>query len=273
MDKQQSYLDDPNYWRLSYQLAAQRLNAFLALGGNWAAEQMAQLEEAIRQADSVPESIVVVMGDLRAQVEEAERQRAAAARAASDLIAAAGDTIKRCAAAIERRGPSVGEQRLLRFLERTVRPCAEIVAAATELHSGELKKADARVERVRKSENSVPLGYRVNYNFACYESDRAGQFPEDRKDDLVRDEGLDRALVDLRRALRKAHGRPRAEIISRAKEDPALATVRDDPDRSERFETLLRLYAVSQKPTAPSSQRRAHGTDSRSAQEGQSAGA
>jgi hypothetical protein len=211
-----AYRDDPNYWRLSYQLAAQRLNSFVASGGTGAGENRdAQLAES----------------------------------GARRLVDEAGEAIARCEQELEDAGArkeDLSTRRLLRFMQRTVKPCAEIVLAATEVR-GEARAAaaDKRVADVRASGINVPLSYRVHYNFACYEADRAGPKPGGGERPPAQEERAERALDDLRAALRKSHGPARTELIARAGTDPSLAPVREDPGHRDRFARLLGLYGLS----------------------------
>jgi hypothetical protein len=211
------YVFDPSYYRLGYQTAAQQLNAARS--------------ELLKSAGAEP-----LDGQVR--VEAARVYEGLALETASRFIAEADRALD----AYGSRGGGRGwwwtghrssldarEERLARFLRRTVKPCLTLVMAGAWAHRGQpqdVRTADAEAEAVRL----VPdLSYRAHYNLACFEATRA-----------TGDEARQtRALADLRTALLRAPGpRRRAELARWARDDPALHTIR----AAHEFTRLVSLY-------------------------------
>jgi hypothetical protein len=248
------YFDDPNYWRLSYQLTALRLNAFVATeqGELSLVDLQAELAELEAEIDGneISSGLASYLDGLRRIVAVRREASAVVASGATELIEEGGREIRRLQSEMdggdEARGSEhLNQRRLRRFLRRTVIPCAEIVMAATELHAGEVEASEARIEEIRRRARSEPFGYRVHYNLACYEAERAGPEPEDGNRDKAREGRATDALADLRAALRMSHGVARMELVARARSDPALGYLqseRTDRERKNRFRRLLDLF-------------------------------
>ncbi len=201
------YLNDANYYRLGYQLAAQEMNVECTLKP---------------QRDSaIPGAMDVLYGEFT-RAETSFPGRGRARDTASRFLADAEATLARYD---EREGAkgwwpfpdklTVPEQRLRRFLQRTVIPCLQLVIAAS-LRDLNPAKAEDWARLVRLAAVAEEVSYRGLYNLACFE---AGAEEETR----VEGEGsAGRALDYLREALGEAPGNRAVELASWARKDPSL---------------------------------------------------
>jgi hypothetical protein len=239
---------DPNYYRLSYHLAAQRVNWFAEAGvgalQNVPGEFLEHGEDVLEQlAQEAPPGVVDLLGQIREAFEHIKRLERAI-EGAKTLIAEANEAIELVEAGVRRRAlpdrsPNPGEERLLRFLKRTVEPCAQVLLAGGEFFRGQREEAEARVTGLRARPESR-FSYRVHYNLACYEATRAAV--EDDPD--VSDARLDRSLEDLRAAFRKAGGQTEVELIQWAETDPSLAPLQTSERHASDFQALLKVYRI-----------------------------
>ena len=235
MSRAARYRDDPNYYRLGYQLAAQQLNRAIASTSTEARASHARA--AFASAESV-------IDDATAKVENYDYTEAMQGRWQS----------------LEPR-----QQRLRRFLKQTVVPCAEVVRAGALLAQG--KKADAErlieplKERAAETTASVPapyrvapsrLSYRVYYNLACYEGTIPPERPSTRMDvrtyagevlagyDVAEPaEPYEQAMSYLFEAFRRCHGRRRGLLARWAELDPAFHAIREDALSGRVFRDLV----------------------------------
>lgn len=206
-----SYRTDPNYYRLAYQLAAQQVNGAICRqqGRSPSTEQdrvaiRSRFEEGLRSAQDVASSTREVIDAYRERQAEYRWWR--------------------------RRGPrklNAREQRLLRFLARTVHPCAVLLAAGALLFLEEEERAEKLAEGIRAGGGRDDLSYRVYYNLACYEAGRGRH---------------EQALEDLRIALHKVSGRRRTSLVQWAGADPSLELIRADSRYRLRFNDLLERH-------------------------------
>jgi hypothetical protein len=208
------YLEDPNFFRLAYQLAAMRLNV------------------AVGQTEPKP-------ADLTRSLVSAD-YTARAARYVLSTYAEKRKRRRRLWLGLRHHTLSPKEERLQRFLAMTVKPAAEIVLAAAERELvPALPRPEALVRAIRtradKSKGEGELGYRVYYNLACYDATRGDR---------------EQALTYLREALVRAKDRHRAELVESAKCDPALKPLRTP---SKQWKTLLAHFTVAEAPKKPAS--------------------
>ena len=206
------YLNDANYYRLGYQLAAQEMNVECAVES--------------RRDRGVLEAVNILYGEFSRIDSRSEHGRTGGRRraraTASEFLRDAETTLDWYA---ERESTNwwwpfpdkltVPEQRLRRFLRRTVIPCRQLVIAATLRDQAPDEAEDwARPVRRRAAEGKV--SYRGLYNLACFE---AGAEEET---DAEEEEGAGPALDYLREALAEAPGDRAAELASWARKDPSL---------------------------------------------------
>ena len=219
MNRSRRYIDDPNYFRLGYQLAALQLNAVLAGGDVRLDGREVSRDELIEASAVSAERVSVDAGDL---LEQYERQTARRFRWSRLWFRAK----------LEPR-----EERLQRFLLETVRPSAELVLAGALRERGDAVAADRIFESIRALASTGTLSYRSFYNLACYEASQGRNYSLDEQRD-----SFAVALDDLRQALRRVHGRRRVEVVRWASEDPSFVSLREDPLFGGRFKDLLARY-------------------------------
>jgi len=263
-----AYLLDVNYYRLRYQLAAQQLGD--ALEHRPAADELtaAPVEPAGRE-DELRRTIA----DASARLERAEaglpevawpdgaRVAQHDAEDLSEVTAATIRTLKeapRTRPLLRRRKPNATQQRLLRFLEETVQPCSELVAAGALAALGEPRKAEKYAAPIRASvledRPSPRPSHRAAYNLACYELAQYNGNGDEATAETVDIRSADRrfrvALRALQIALRRAPShRQRIALIAWAEKDPALAPIAQLPqfhrllERNRVPDTTVRLLA------------------------------
>ena len=197
-------LFDVNYYRLGYQLAAQRANWSLRTGNP---------EDAVDR--------------LVAAVGAAQRVTADATTALNELAARA---TKRRWLGMRAGVLSPREQRLQRFLGETVRPSAAIVAAGSMLLLDDVEASRALSEPVLEQLENNRLSYRALYNVACYFT--AIAFTQ-RSDDFSA------ALDVLRKSLLAAPSRSRQPTAHWARTDPSLGPMRESRGYAQPFTDLL----------------------------------
>lgn len=187
------FLTDPNYYRLSYQLAAQYMSAALS-------------PERHNNAGLVQKAL-----------ETAERLIVEAEQTSEDLA-----TRKRSARKWRPwRALDPAEDRLLRFLDRTIIPCAVLVIAGAFEFMGDPEEAEHHADPIRQRAARANLSYRTLYNLACYEASRIGARMSFHIDvDEPRAVAL--ALAYLDDALTQAPDDRAVELARWAKEDPSL---------------------------------------------------
>ncbi len=211
----QGYLFDPNYYRLGYQLAAQRLNS--------AIQRLAQLRTPTLPEGHDDETQASGVGPqlarLRAEEREVARQKDDIARwrchrelelARDDgleLTARASETIESIANLPGRLSwiglharPNAQQRRLRRFLIETVVPCSELVVAGTFAALQSRGQAERHAGPIREQVKSGRASYRAAYNLACYELAASDGEPSE--------ESTAWALEALRIALKEAPQQP-----------------------------------------------------------------
>ena len=270
IDKQ-PHLAEPNYYRLVYQVAAQRMHAYLTTVSDESSEN------GERDADPV---------------HSIDRATGAGTNEASTLLKAAGidaDRLIKDANSMQAwfrkraeqrwwvRGRRLrsGERRLEKFLSATVLPSTKLLKAGIMVVAGERSEAERLVQPIRdKVLQDADLSYRTAYNLACYEvaaaapnksGGEARGIVEQQELDTAH---LDAALKALREALSGVHGRRRLDLARWAQKDPAMKAlsqcsqtrkptqpsqpVPSQPKKrtyAERFSKLLSDYAPE--PVAP----------------------
>jgi hypothetical protein len=208
------FIEDPNYFRLAYQLAAMEVNAALdskkryRIAGREAApdELLARGEEDAHVVIDQADRLLELYAGKKSRPRRVLRWRHA------EL--------------------SSREERLERFLTRTLRPSAALVLAGALRFQGRTEEADGWAASVRAQAANGGIAYRAYYNLACYQADI--------------DQEL--ALHDLREAILRAEGSRRAELIKSARHDPSLAPLR----HSTAFKELLDRYSVPERPEVES---------------------
>lgn len=215
------YLNDANYYRLGYQLAAQEMNVECTLKP---------------QRDSpIPRAMDILYGEFT-WAETSSPGRGRARDTASRFLADAEATL----AWYDEREKTkwwwpfpdkltVPEQRLRRFLQRTVIPCLQLVIAAS-LRDLNPAKAEDWARRVRLTAVAEKVSYRGLYNLACFE---AGA--EEEETGVEGDGSVGRALDYLREALGEAPGNRAVELASWARKDPSLKRLQG----TREFERLI----------------------------------
>jgi hypothetical protein len=242
-----AYLADPNYYRLSYQLAAQRLNDALGRKNANAApvdrpvaktdepDTETTLEQQRRDVERELARVNAELGEktLRRDIELAQKN-------AEELTAITQQTINAIDAIRETRNrwrrrqqPTPQQRRLRRFLTETVHPCATLVSAGAIATLGATKEAEKRAKPIRDGVTAEAFSYRAAYNLACYELASSGE--------TTQTESWAFALDALQIALREAPSqRQRTALIAWARKDPALAPISEFNE----FEDLLERHAV-----------------------------
>jgi hypothetical protein len=204
------FIEDPNYFRLAYQLAAMEVNAALdskkrySIGGREAAP-----DELLSRGEADAHVVIDQADQLLRLYAAKKNHRRRVVRWKHDRL-------------------SSREERLERFLLRTLRPSAALVLAGALRFQGKTEEADGWAASVRAQSENGGLAYRAYYNLACYHA--------------AIDQGL--ALHDLREAILRAGGSRRAELIESARHDPSLAPLND----SNAFKELLDRYSVPESP-------------------------
>jgi hypothetical protein len=245
------YLREANYYRLAYQLAAQELNRALertqdALASAGTSEHVAP---ALDNGDGLDpaEHLAVDARQMIAWFDQRDEN---------------SRWWRRDPRKLERT-----EERLRRFLVKTIEPCAELVVAGALVHRGRPADAERRVTALLEKRSREELSYRSTYNLACYEvtvgsvKSRKGSQSADaaskRQPKRPQDKWFNLALEDLRRAFRSKHGHFRAALVSWAEMDPSLQPLKADAKFGSMFEALLAQYAT---PLARRTHSRRHET-------------
>jgi hypothetical protein len=251
IERRDGFLLEPNYYRLAYQLTAQRANALLT-----------------PQAGAADPPAVVAIEKQAEALVDARRLSEYVERALTHL-----DDVYATSALPWRRLPRTQERRLYRFLLSTVRPSVEIIVAGLELLSGDEAAADARIDALMRRRggtiaewHGVLRGSRVivtrwsfrpYYNLACFEATRHGdkgrrQLRDRLLDQTGRPPGPppDREVPDvglwaLHQAFRLANDHHRREIVRWALADPSLAPIRDGDRTKLEFAALVERYGAA----------------------------
>jgi hypothetical protein len=253
---------DQNYYRLGYQLAAQRMHADPdpaearpeRAGAARPHGRGREHEEAIRHLERLSGEVEETLDYL-------------------DYVAAKSTWPYR-------RRLTVKERRLQRFLVSTVRPSVELIYAGTLLSHGREAEARDRVHELfahprsavvdwtgplRSSQvTRIPWSYRAYYTLACFAGSlgRATREPWRRdRNELLHATGRDsgpepdrRELVGpwaLQMAFRFSRDEDRTEIVRWAQEDPSLRPLKHDPVTQSEVEALLRRYRPTAAPPTP----------------------
>jgi hypothetical protein len=264
------HLAEPNYYRLAYQLAAQRMHAYLTIVG-----------ESGEHGETKAGDISPIEGATEGSAIEASRFLTDARTGATKLIKEASSMQAWFRARAERpwwvRGQRLkpGERRLEQFLSATVLPSAKLLRAGIMVAEGNRTGAECLAQPIRDKVQDANLSYRTAYNLACYEvaaaaPDESGGGTsgavEHQVDAQLDPAHLDAALKALREALSGIHGRRRLELGQWARKDPAMkalsqcpqtrqSTQASQPEQrpqpkkrrtySERFNKLLGDYGIT----------------------------
>jgi hypothetical protein len=213
------YLEDANYFRLGYQLAAQLMNVECTAKGE-------------QKGKRTPISDDILFGESPRGVSPSNL---AQARKTARKMEKDADVLL---AWYQWRGKAIRhkvfgrlsrpEKRLQRFLLRTVKPCLQLVTAAS-LRDEEGAEAELIAKSLRAAAKEGKISYRALYNLACFE---AGAEAEHERE---------RALEYLKQALQEAPRERRAELAAWARKDPSLATLQ----QRKELERLLERFAPS----------------------------
>lgn len=192
------YLDEADYFRIGYQLSAQLLNA------EGQSEEVAVVLEAPLSHQGAAAAVPASTG---------------ARTVAEELSCEAGEVLAWYALRQSRpwafwRRLSKKEKRLQAFLSRTVKPCLELVRAASARCEGG-GHVDIYVDPLREDAAAGRLSYRALYNLACFEAG-AG---ENRRQ---------QTLNYLQEALREAPADRVEELSAWGERDPALKGVKEE---------------------------------------------
>jgi hypothetical protein len=210
--KSKKTLGQPNYYRLGYHLAAHQVHADRArVHGTSPGDDLSRfaIKKPIPDPGQLTEQLVA---DATSMIEWfRERRRLRRNRLRKVYVA-------------ELRPD---EQRLLAFLDKTIRPCAEILLAAIE------RKPD-RVERVKRIEqvlqdSPTAVTYRAVYNLACWNAEDPNAPP---------DQPNESALRYLHQALTRAPRARAPELARWAHRDPTLQVL-DAGASSADFQAVL----------------------------------
>lgn len=220
------HLAEPNYYRLVYQLAAQRMHAYLTTVG-----------ESGENGETNAGDISPVDGATGEAAIEAPRFLMAARTGADRLIKEASSMQAwfRVRADepwwVRGRRLKPGERRLKQFLSETVLPSAELLVAGLMVAEGKCADAERLAQPIRDKVQDANLSYRTAYNLACYEvaaaaPDESGGEAvgavEHQVDAQLDHAHLDAALKALREALSGVHGPRRLDLGRWARKDPAM---------------------------------------------------
>jgi hypothetical protein len=214
------YRLQPGYYRIMYQLAAQRMNRALVVdSGKDTSEQTDEAAALVAQgretAEKALETLRPVLSDL------VSRERLSGWRLWGPKPLTPRD-----------RG-------LMAFLSRTVSPCLNLLVAGAIQFDKNFAEADKRVAPIRELADQDCLSYRALYDLACYEAGREGPQASGEAD------SFDAALSFLQKAFSRAEGKRRAELVRWAKLDPSLAPLTSTAVVREQFLSLLKRYAPS----------------------------
>jgi len=230
--------EDPNYYRILYQLAAQNLSAATDPASQGSPGRVELLEQASFHAEK-----------LRTLARNQLRRIDARPRSMGHPF----------------RGMAAPQGRLQEFLAATVVPCADLVIASVLVlqegkpDAGERELADVRrrvglparavrtrwwhrdqtAHRDQASARTKGLSSRVYYSLACYEGRRAA---------VGCTTLLDDAFAGLEEALRRSDGTRRAELGRWAQDDPALHELVYGPRCKLKVTALLDAYAITVSP-------------------------
>jgi hypothetical protein len=206
------YLEEPNYYRIAYQLAAQQVHDGLS-------PPTSNTRDATVRTPAPP-----------------------ARQVAEDLVHHADHVLAWFDWRTRRRWSRMGlkhkltpnHQRLRAFLDKTIEPSARLLLAGIDLDEGQLSNAEMNAEVVR--ERSVDeLSHRALYNLSCYEAQLAAAQQWNAA-------AAKRCLEALEDALRSVYGHDRAELVRWADKDPAFTSARRRPDFGAEFAALLATY-------------------------------
>lgn len=251
--EEQPYLRDANYYRLAYQLSAQRLNR--AVGEQWADAVGA---EAVDESpdEGLPKGWVSRGARLAFWIDEASAFLAEVEDVLSwyDEVerACRADRWQRWRPARWRKRLPPKDQRLRQFLRTTVEPCISLVLAGAYVYGGRSSPARELADRVREQASGKNLSYRVHYNLACLDSmlvdssrgDRPGSTHEET--DRLDRRRLASGIASLRRSFELATGRRRGELVAWASDDPSLQALRTYDGR--RFRAVVSEFQGPRKP-------------------------
>lgn len=254
---------NPNYFRLRYQVAAQSLH--LQASQESRGKRRGQSLEWLRALDRTGTFADV---DTEPRVIEPDALPAAAEKAATELAEEARSQLRAYEpmyAAVEEfekrprlsrwwrrltfRRPKVPlrDRRLKVFLEATIEPCAELLRAGALAYRGEWTEADPLVEPI-SIRDAAELSYRVHYNLLCFRSLRSQREDSSKAE---REEDTRLALQSLRDTLRLCPTQRRRELLDWLRRDPTLAPLRKA--EADAFEGELKLYtfAIEKKKAEP----------------------
>ncbi|HEX2070357.1 MAG TPA: hypothetical protein VHF90_01760 [Thermoleophilaceae bacterium] len=207
------HLHDANYYRLAYQLSAQRLNTVAGVLPH---------DDRLTTSDEVVEL-------LREWLAEAIAFSAEVTGVLRWHAQLEGEWRKSRLRRLRKYPLTAKDQRLRQFLSTTVAPCAELVVAGSYVFTGEPGLVWEWSAPVRERARRGQLSYRAHYDLACLDSSIAGVLTGalDDYDDDPQPSYLASSLASLRRSFELSTGRRRQELIGWAKDDPSLRPVRD----------------------------------------------
>jgi hypothetical protein len=202
------YQLEPNYFRVAYQLAAQRMHSYLTA-----------LDQSNGNGEPDAGEVPAPQAGTR-EARAAARLLRAAKKTADGLI----EDVKSVETAFDARARQrwwvrgrrlkPAERRLRQFLSRTVLPSAELLKAGIMVAEGDRYDAERIAGPIRARVHGAKQSYRTAYNLACYEvamavrrTARGGSSGVGRPVTYALDtDRLDGALKALREALSGVHG-------------------------------------------------------------------
>jgi hypothetical protein len=214
------FLEEPNYFRLLYQIARTKVNEALRLHETGSEGDGQRAALLMAEGSEIASELRILIKDALAKYESRKARLRWWRPWLEDL--------------------TPREERIFRLLEHTVLPCTDLLIAATLLHSGQTQDAEGLVEPIRQAASERTLSYRVYYNLACYTVGRA----QARKPSTApADDGLRLAITLLRKSFRLARDPRKGQLIEWARDDPSLELLRSHPTFKRRFASLLEEYS------------------------------
>jgi hypothetical protein len=206
------YLQEPNYYRIAYQLAAQQMHDDLA--PTMSTTPDAAIRTEVPSARRVADELVYHADEVLDWLNRRSRSRWVRLRLMRKLT------------------PS--QQRLQAFLDTTIAPGARLLLAGIDLEEGQLPNAEKNANVVR-ARDVYELSHRALYSLSCYEAQLAAAGQWNAK-------AAKRCLEALEDALRTVYGHDRGELIRWADKDPSFTAARKRPDFRAGFAALLAAY-------------------------------
>jgi hypothetical protein len=218
-----AYLTMPDYYRLGYQLSAQRMHYVELKGGprrekeSNALDRDPEFDEVVGHAHRAQKEAAALIGEIDAVLRWLETRDEAKPWQRRNPI-------KPWQRRIRKLQPE--ERRLRKFLTCTVEPSLQLVIAASLRWDEDARGAERLVAAVstKVKARGEELSYRALYNLACYEAGGGN---------------VEQARQYLEQALRRARAGRREALAKWAKEDPSLTLLQTDGESQEMVSRFL----------------------------------